>query len=137
MTGVQTCALPIWSLVFIAVIYLTAPALAILVKGEVYSNLVGTAFADLPAWLQSWARLDSNLVALTDFNRDGVLALSGLLTFKVNRAGEILGGKWTSMKLVGEGVPKVDGEGESLGLIKKLSSEDFKKLTDSVLRGRT
>ena len=56
----------LWSLVFIAVIYLTAPALAILVKGEVYSNLVGTAFADLPAWLQSWARLDSNLVALAE-----------------------------------------------------------------------
>ncbi|HSJ81256.1 MAG TPA: VC_2705 family sodium/solute symporter, partial [Thiobacillus sp.] len=40
-----------WSLLFIFLLYFTAPALAVLVKFEVYNNLVGLPFASLPAWV--------------------------------------------------------------------------------------
>ena len=39
-----------WSLLFIFMLYVTAPALGILVKYEVYHDLVGSSFAQLPAW---------------------------------------------------------------------------------------
>jgi cation/acetate symporter len=46
-----------WSLFFIFLLYFTAPALAVLVKYEVYNNvLVGTPFDSLPAWVVNWAR---------------------------------------------------------------------------------
>ncbi len=40
-----------WSLFFIFLLYFTAPALAVLVKYEVYHNVVGSSFANLPAWV--------------------------------------------------------------------------------------
>ena len=65
-----------WSLFFIFLLYFTAPALAILVKYEVYSNLVGSFFAELPAWVSNWAAVDRTLMAITDINRDGIVQLA-------------------------------------------------------------
>jgi len=65
-----------WSLFFIFLLYFTAPALAILVKFEVYSNLVGTSFAQLPAWVSNWATVDKTLMAITDLNKDGIVQLA-------------------------------------------------------------
>jgi cation/acetate symporter len=65
-----------WSLFFIFLLYFTAPALAILVKYEVYSNLVGSAFAQLPTWVSNWAAVDKTLMAITDINRDGIVQLA-------------------------------------------------------------
>jgi cation/acetate symporter len=45
-----------WSLFFIFLLYFTAPALAVLVKYEVYNVLVGTPFAELPAWVSNGRR---------------------------------------------------------------------------------
>jgi cation/acetate symporter len=42
-----------WSLFFIFLLYFTAPALAVLVKYEVFNVLVGTPFDQLPAWISS------------------------------------------------------------------------------------
>lgn len=67
-----------WSLLFIAILYLSAPALAVLVKFEVMNNLVGSSFAELPHWLAQWARVDSALVEVSDVNRDGVLQFGEL-----------------------------------------------------------
>ena len=39
-----------WSLFFIFLLYFTAPCLAVLAKYDVYTNLVGSSFAALPAW---------------------------------------------------------------------------------------
>ncbi|HEY6087151.1 MAG TPA: VC_2705 family sodium/solute symporter, partial [Burkholderiaceae bacterium] len=44
-----------WSLFFIFLLYFTAPALAVLVKYEVFNVLVGTPFDKLPAWIGNWA----------------------------------------------------------------------------------
>jgi cation/acetate symporter len=67
-----------WSLFFIALLYLSAPALAVLVKFEVMNNLVGSSFSELPPWLSQWSRVDSALVEVSDINRDGVLQFGEL-----------------------------------------------------------
>lgn len=67
-----------WSLFFIAILYLSAPALAVLVKFEVMNNLVGSPIADLPHWLAQWARVDSALVDVSDVNGDGILQFGEL-----------------------------------------------------------
>jgi len=67
-----------WSLFFIVILYLSAPALAVLVKFEVMNNLVGSSFSELPHWLAQWARVDSALVEVTDVNLDGILQFGEL-----------------------------------------------------------
>jgi cation/acetate symporter len=67
-----------WSLFFIAILYLSAPALAVLVKFEVMNNLVGSPFSELPPWLSQWSRVDSALVEVSDINLDGVLQFGEL-----------------------------------------------------------
>ena len=65
-----------WSLFFIFLLYFTAPALGILAKEEVYQNVVGSSFAQLPAWVQNWAAVDKTLMAITDINKDGIVQLA-------------------------------------------------------------
>ena len=62
-----------WSLFFIGLLYLSAPALAVMVKYEVMSNLVGTHFDALPNWMAQWTRVDGSLLAVEDINGDGIL----------------------------------------------------------------
>ena len=67
-----------WSLAFILLLYMTAPALAVLVKFEVFSQLVGMRFDALPDWIVSWSRIDPRLLSVSDVNGDGVLQLGEL-----------------------------------------------------------
>ncbi|MBS0404887.1 MAG: VC_2705 family sodium/solute symporter [Proteobacteria bacterium] len=62
-----------WSLVFIALLYLSTPALAVLVKYEVMQHLVGSQFGELPNWIAQWARVDPALISVQDVNGDGLL----------------------------------------------------------------
>ncbi|MDB6001277.1 MAG: putative rane transport protein [Rhizobacter sp.] len=64
-----------WSLFFILLLYLTAPALAVLVKYEVFNTLVGTPFDRLPAWIANWSKVDPGLMSVVDINGDGLLQL--------------------------------------------------------------
>jgi len=64
-----------WSLFFIFLLYFTAPALAVLVKYEIFTVLVGTPFDKLPAWVGQWAAVDATLLSVTDVNKDGILQL--------------------------------------------------------------
>ncbi len=64
-----------WSLFFIFLLYFTAPALAVLVKYEVFTVLVGTPFDQLPAWITNWAKVDPALLAVADINKDGIFQL--------------------------------------------------------------
>lgn len=61
-----------WSLVFIALLYVSAPALAVLVKYEVMVHLAGQSFDQLPAWVVQWSR-DPSLLWVSDVNDDKVL----------------------------------------------------------------
>ncbi len=68
-----------WSLFFIFLLYFTAPALAVLVKFEVYTHLVGSSFADLPRWVASWGAVDAALVSVKDLNADGIVQLAEIV----------------------------------------------------------
>jgi cation/acetate symporter len=64
-----------WSIFFIFLLYFTAPALAVLVKYEVFNVLVGTPFDKLPAWISAWQKVDPSLLSVTDINKDGIFQL--------------------------------------------------------------
>ncbi len=64
-----------WSLFFIFLLYFTAPALAVLVKYEIFSVLVGTPFDKLPEWIAAWNRVDPSLLSVSDVNKDGIFQL--------------------------------------------------------------
>lgn len=62
-----------WSIFFIALLYLSAPALAAMIKYEVMTQLVGRPFDALPAWMLQWGRVDPGLLGVEDVNGDGLL----------------------------------------------------------------
>ncbi len=64
-----------WSLFFIFLLYFTAPALAVLVKYEVFNVMVGTPFNQLPEWVNNWAKVDPTLLSVADVNKDGIFQL--------------------------------------------------------------
>jgi cation/acetate symporter len=65
-----------WSLFFIFLLYVTAPAYAVFAKWEVYHNVVGSSLDILPDWVASWGRV--GLVRIEDLNGDGILQLAEL-----------------------------------------------------------
>ena len=65
-----------WSLFFVFLLYCTAPALAVLVKYEIFTVLVGTPFDQLPAWVNEWNKVDPALLSVVDVNKDNVLQLN-------------------------------------------------------------
>ena len=65
-----------WSLFFIFLLYFTAPALAVLAKFDVYTILVGSEYAKLPAWVASWTKVDASLLSVVDINKDGIVQLA-------------------------------------------------------------
>jgi len=65
-----------WSLAFILLVYCSAPALAVLVKYDIYTMIVGKHFSDLPGWISAWSHVDPLLLSVTDVNGDGIVQLS-------------------------------------------------------------
>lgn len=67
-----------WTLFFIMLLYITIPALAVLVKYDIYTALVGSDFAHLPDWVSYWADIDKvhPLITITDINHDGIVELA-------------------------------------------------------------
>ncbi|NHZ34630.1 sodium:solute symporter family protein [Massilia rubra] len=67
-----------WTLFFILLIYLSIPALAVLIKYDLYSALVGTKFSHLPSWISYWANVDKlhPLISIADINGDGIVQLA-------------------------------------------------------------
>jgi poly-gamma-glutamate capsule biosynthesis protein CapA/YwtB (metallophosphatase superfamily) len=61
-----------------------------------------------------------------NFGTSGTLGLSGLLTIRVDGQGNVLGGKWLSLRLASSGAPSVDPSGASRRLVRTLSQADFK-----------
>ena len=76
-TVAETRSSVAWSLVFIALLYVSAPALAVLVKYEVMAHLVGQPFDALPSWMAQWSR-DPTLLSFSDINGDGILQFAEL-----------------------------------------------------------
>ena len=67
-----------WSLLFIVLLYFTAPALAVLVKYEIFTHIVGMPFDQLPAWVSAWNKVDPSLMSVADVNKDNILQLGEL-----------------------------------------------------------
>ena len=67
-----------WALFFIMLLYTALPAMAVLVKFEIYTRLVGTDFARLPDWVSYWANIDKAkpMISIVDVNLDGLVQLA-------------------------------------------------------------
>jgi cation/acetate symporter len=60
-----------WALVFIAILYTTAPAIAAFVRTNLLETVPGHTYVDAPQWLKDWE--DTNLIAWVDKDDDGVI----------------------------------------------------------------
>jgi cation/acetate symporter len=69
-----------WALLFIAILYLSAPVLAIFAKFNLIRTLDGRAVAEVQSipWVQRWS--ETGLLTITDKNGDGVIQMSQSLT---------------------------------------------------------
>lgn len=67
----------VWSLLFILLLYFTAPAYAVFAKFEIYSTIINSSIAELPAWIGAWSKV--GLVSIEDINHDGILQLAELV----------------------------------------------------------
>lgn len=65
-----------WSLFFILLLYITAPAYAVFAKYEVLTHLAEIPITKLPSWVAAWAKV--GLISIEDINRDGILQLAEL-----------------------------------------------------------
>lgn len=63
-----------WTLLFIAVIYLTAPAVGAFARTNLISEIQGKTYAEAPAWFKGWE--DRDLIAWVDKNQDGKIQYS-------------------------------------------------------------
>ena len=71
-----------WSLLFIILLYFTAPALAVLVKFVVYNDIVGISYSAIPAWVEKWSSVDASLLSINDINRDNIIQLAEISIHK-------------------------------------------------------
>lgn len=60
-----------WSLFFVALVYLLAPAYAVFVKLEVLQHTIGVPVESLPSWVNAWTKI--GLVSIDDINGDHLL----------------------------------------------------------------
>ncbi|MGX7003789.1 sodium:solute symporter family protein [Caballeronia sp. KNU42] len=67
-----------WTLFFVALFYVTVPVLAVLIKYEMLTGIVGHKFADLPAWVMQWRKVEPYLIHIGDVNGDGIVRWSGI-----------------------------------------------------------
>lgn len=65
-----------WSLFFILLLYLTAPAYAVFAKYEIYAHVINMPIAHLPSWVSAWGKV--GLIQIEDINHDGLLQLAEL-----------------------------------------------------------
>lgn len=63
-----------WSLLFILILYLTAPAYAVLAKYEIFTHVVNSSIAKIPGWVAAWGKI--GLISIEDINNDGILQLA-------------------------------------------------------------
>lgn len=66
-----------WALLFIALLYLSAPAYAAFSRFILMTQIAGQKIAELPAWTASW--IETGKLQLADGNSDGILQWSELV----------------------------------------------------------
>ena len=60
-----------WALLFISILYTTAPAVAVFSRTNLIETLSNKAYADLPEWFEKWER--TGLIVHEDKNLDGMI----------------------------------------------------------------
>jgi cation/acetate symporter len=64
-----------WALVFIALLYTTAPAVAVFARTNLIGAVSDTPYMDVPAWFTNWET--TGLLAFDDANGDGRIQFTG------------------------------------------------------------
>ena len=65
------CASAFWALLFIALLYTTAPALAAFARTNLLQTVDNATYATMPAWFTNWEK--TGLVKFDDKNADGLI----------------------------------------------------------------
>ena len=60
-----------WALLFIAILYTTAPAIAVFARSNMLATVPDTSYVEAPDWIGTWE--DTGLIAWHDRNDDGVI----------------------------------------------------------------
>lgn len=60
-----------WALIFIAILYTTAPAIAAFARTNLINTVSNKEYASMPAWFKKWEA--TKLLAFDDKNKDGVI----------------------------------------------------------------
>jgi cation/acetate symporter len=71
----------IWALMFIAVVYVCASALAVFLKSYVLHDLVGTRIDQLPDWADQLKLRKIALLQINDYNQDGLVQFADIRFF--------------------------------------------------------
>ncbi len=66
-----------WALLFIGLLYLSAPAYAAFSRFILMTQVAGSQISQLPAWTKSW--VDTGMLQVADTNGDGILQWSELI----------------------------------------------------------
>ena len=82
-----------WALVFIAILYTTAPAVGVLARMNLVNTVngpegVGTAYSEIPGWFQTWE--NSGLLGWFDHNGDGKIQYAAGNAFSSDNKGKPL-----------------------------------------------
>ena len=64
-----------WALIFIALLYTTAPAVAVFARTNLIASVSETPYAEVPAWFTNWEA--TGLLRFDDLNGDGRIQLTG------------------------------------------------------------
>jgi cation/acetate symporter len=64
-----------WALLFIAILYTTAPAVAAFARTNLLDTVAGRPYAEMPEWFSKWEATD--LIAFDDHNGDGLVQYVG------------------------------------------------------------
>jgi len=64
-----------WALLFIALLYTTAPAIAVFARTNLINTVSDASYAEVPPWFQRWET--TGLVEFTDHNNDGLIQYVG------------------------------------------------------------
>ena len=60
-----------WALLFIAILYTTAPAIAVFARTNLIETVSEKKYDDMPVWFENWEK--TGLLTFTDKNKDGVI----------------------------------------------------------------
>jgi len=60
-----------WALLFISILYLTAPAIAAFARTNILQTVTNTTYSEVPGWFKTWE--NTGLIKFEDKNGDGVI----------------------------------------------------------------